>query len=195
MNGPSPGVEDIATPPGCAVTPPPPGSPIARFAATLTRGALLVAPLILAILLAVAVHQVPEPRGNDYGLHREGRKATRAEEQIVQARVAMLVVLEVFALTLLVRPWEFPWRARRWLAAFVVFVPWSGFMMAIAMHSGRLMALHALTLAGVVWVLLPVTIVLGIRSLVARRKLGTGRPHTENAAPKTPLAPGPPSAG
>lgn len=160
-----------------------------------TRAALLAAPLLLAVLLAIAVHYVPDPRGNDYGLHREGRTATRAEEQIVQARVAMLVVLEVFALTLLVRPWEFPWRARRWLAAFVLFVPWSGFMMAIAMHSGRLMALHALILAGAVWCLAPVIIVLGVRSLVERRRERSARSSPAPGDPKTPLAAGPPSAG
>lgn len=145
---------------------PSPGVAVARV---LLRVALLLAPFLLALGLAVAVLRCPEPLGNNYALHRSGRVASVGEEELVRARMAMLVVLEVFALTLLVLPWEFPWRARRWAVAFFIFVPWSGFMMAMAMHAGRLMALHGLILAGVViFALGPVTFVLVVRSIVRR---------------------------
>lgn len=131
---------------------------------------LLAAPFILALGLAVAVLKCPEPLGNSYSHHRSGRVASALEEDVVRARMAMLVCLEVFALTLIIRPWEFPWRGWRWLAAFALFTPWSGLMMAMAMHTGRLMALHGLILAGVViGILGPATFVLGVRALIRSR--------------------------
>ncbi len=169
-----------------------PSSSVGAIAQLLLRFLLLLAPFLLALGLAVAVLRCPEPLGNSYALHRSGRVASAGEEDVVRARMAMLVVLEVFALTLIVRPWEFPWRARRWLAALVIFVPWSGLMMAMAMHTGRLMALHGLILPGVVtFVIGPVTLVLGVRSLVGVARSRSRPRHGDVASPDPP---GPPTA-
>ena len=141
------------------------------IAGAVLQVALLLAPMALAFGLVWGIQQVREPLRNAYPPAQAERESAElnaalsaAQANLMRDRTTIAVLLELFVLTLLVRPWEFPWRARRWGAAGALLAFWSAFMFAAAQHSGRLFALHTIVLVMFGWLVFPaMTLVLATR--------------------------------
>lgn len=119
----------------------------------------LLAPLLLAAALVAAIHRLPDPLANEYRSRAsEAPELRAAREATVRARISLLVVFEIFAAALLLRPWERSRRIRRLVALEFLLVPLTGLMMALAMHTGRLLALHAIVLMALAGLLVPFAI-------------------------------------
>lgn len=130
---------------------------------------MLIAPLTLAVILVVGIEKFPSPLMNSYPYHNQTPAEIMQGDRLVRDRLSMAVLMELFTLTVLIRPWDFPWRARRWFVATMVLFPWSAILFASAMHGGRLLALHAMVLTGFCFFVMPlVTFVLAARTLAAR---------------------------
>ena len=129
---------------------------------TALRYALLLAPMLLALTLVIGIQRFPAPLRNEFPVYWSASPPPdlAAREAMLRDRVTIAALLELFVITLLVRPWEFPWRARRWGIAGAVLFVWSGFMLALAQHGGRLLAWHALALAGLALTVFPLVTVL-----------------------------------
>lgn len=128
---------------------------------------MLVSPWLLAFVLLLVIQQAEEPLRNAYGYAQNGTTPTPGAESHVRDRVSIMVILEIFALTLIVRPWDFPWRVGRFLLAEVVFLMWGSVIVAMSMHMGALMAYHALGIMVLLGLFLPIcVIVLFMRDLL-----------------------------
>ena len=119
--------------------------------------AMLFAPFLFAVTLLLAIQTMDEP----VIPANPNAQITSSPENMsstMKDRVSIMVILEVFAFSLIVRPWEFPWETTRFVIAEVLFMLWGALVIPMAMHGGRLLAIHALGLMGLLAFVLPVCI-------------------------------------
>lgn len=119
-------------------------------------------PAAIMIVSVLFIQSFPSPARNSYPT---ARPITVAQEETIRNRVSGVVIAEILVLALITRPWIFPWRIRRFIAAGAALFLWTGLMMVIAMHNGALLSLHAITLMFVLFFMIPFV----IAGLVARK--------------------------
>ncbi|HET6765169.1 MAG TPA: hypothetical protein VFH27_15895 [Longimicrobiaceae bacterium] len=94
---------------------------------------LPAATLVLAVLLFCAQQEpMGDPREHRYGVNWPG------DMRLVLIEAAV----EIAALLILLRPWSYVHGAGRATAAFVVFLPWMMFSVAVGMHGGPIISAH-----------------------------------------------------
>lgn len=128
---------------------------------------MLLAPFLIAFAFLLIIQQVEDPLRNAY---TQGSTTPNSHvESMVRQRVSILTILEIFALTLIIRPWQFPWKVNRFLFAEAIFLIWGGVILALSMHMGALMAYHAMGMMVLVGGILPIVIIaLFIRNMVSQ---------------------------
>jgi len=127
---------------------------------------MLVAPFLLAMALIVSIQTVDHPSSPNRAYQATSSDQMAHAEGRLRDRVSIMVLFEILALTLIIRPWEFPWSAVRFLFAEVALLPWGALVIPMSMHMGRLMAYHALAMMGLLGFVIPLCIVsLGTRYL------------------------------
>jgi hypothetical protein len=135
--------------------------------ASLRRYLPAVAPFVaalgvLAAMALLALHRDPyvvDPGRRGYGQNWPGDLSN----------AMWLGAFEVLGLLVVLRPWSYRRSWGRALVALALFVPWTLVAAMLGMHAGSINGAHLLWRAGIVLVLLCLTIISGYEATRARR--------------------------